>query len=84
VFCNPDGTPWPPDTLTKQFVGLARLVGAHGFRLHDLRRGFASVAVSNGANVKEISLLLGSRAPMLTLSTCARSMEGVGEPRWSR
>ncbi len=31
VFCNPDGTPWPPDTFTKQFAQIARFVGMRAF-----------------------------------------------------
>jgi len=78
VFCNPDGSPWPPDTLTKQFASMAHLVGAKGFRLHDLRHAFASLTLSNGVNVKEVSTLLGHSSPTLTLTTYARSVEGMG------
>lgn len=78
VFCNPDGSPWPPDTLTKQFAEMVRLIGIDGFRLHDLRHAFASVTLSNGSSVKEVSTLLGHSSAMLTLSTYARSMEGQG------
>ncbi len=79
VFCNEDGTPWPPDTFTKQFADIARLVGMKGsFRFHDARHAFASLTLKNGAPVKEVSALLGHASPMLTLSTYARVIEGMG------
>ncbi len=78
VFCNPDGTPWPPDTLTKQFGELRKIVGLGTFRLHDLRHAFASITLKNGASFKEVQVLLGHSSPMLTLSTYAHTMEGLG------
>jgi len=79
VFCNEDGSPWPPDTFSKQFAGIMRLVGLEGvFRFHDSRHAFASIALKNGASVKEVSTLLGHSSPTLTLSTYAHVMEGMG------
>lgn len=76
VFCNPDGSPWPPDTFSKQFAGIMRLVDLQGeFRFHDSRHAFASIALKNGA---EVSALLGHSSPMLMLSTYAHTMEGMG------
>jgi hypothetical protein len=68
----------PPDTLSKQFAEVMRFVGIKGFRLHDLRHAFASINLQNGVNIKEVSTLLGHSSPALTLSTYARSMEGMG------
>lgn len=39
VFCNPDGTPWPPETFTKQFAQITRWI-----------EGVASEAVNVLAN----------------------------------
>jgi len=79
VFCNPDGSVWPPDSFTKQFAGIAASVGLAGlFRFHDLRHAFASITLKNGASVKEVSTLLGHSSPFLTLSTYAHIMEGMG------
>ncbi len=77
VFCNPDGTPWPPDTFTKQFAQIARFVGMKGFRFHDLRHAFATLTLKNGASVNEVSALLGHSSPVITLSTYAHVIEGV-------
>jgi integrase len=78
VFCNPDGSLWPPDTITKQFAELAATAGLAGFRLHDLRHAFASITLKNGVSVKEVSALLGHSSSVLTLSTYAHVMEGMG------
>ena len=77
VFCNPDGTPWPPDTFTKQFAQIARAVGMKGFRFHDLRHAFATLTLKNGTSVSEVSELLGHSSPVITLSTYAHVIEGV-------
>ena len=66
-------------TFSKQFAGIMRLVGLQGeFRFHDSRHAFASIALKNGTSVKEVSALLGHSSPMLTLSTYAHTMEGMG------
>jgi integrase len=74
VFCNPDGSPWPPDTLTKQFAQIVRSHGVPKLRLHDVRHAFASIVLSQGTSVTEVSELLGHSSPMVTLSTYAHKM----------
>ncbi len=78
VFCNPDGALWPPDSFSKQFAGIATRVGLPRFRFHDARHAFASMTLKNGVSVKEVSTLLGHSSPLLTLSTYAHVMEGMG------
>jgi integrase len=41
--------------------------GCHGVRLHDLRHTCASLAISEGANVKVVQRLLGHKTAVLTL-----------------
>ncbi|MBV8725440.1 MAG: site-specific integrase [Candidatus Eremiobacteraeota bacterium] len=77
VFCNPDGTPWPPETFTKQFAQVTRSIGMKGFRFHDLRHAFATLTLKNGTSVNEVSQLLGHSSPVITLSTYAHVIEGV-------
>lgn len=84
VFCNEDGSPWPPDTLTKQFASVAKKVGMKGFRLHDVRHCFASISLKQGTSVKEVSELLGHSSPLVTLSTYAHAMEGVAREAVNR
>jgi integrase len=82
VFANPDGSPWPPDTLTQQFSALAKSVGMKGFRFHDLRHAFATLMLKDGGSVKEVSLIMGHSTTSLTLQTYAHSVEGMGGRRW--
>jgi integrase len=84
VFCNEDGSPWPPDTLTKQFGSIAKRIGMKGFRFHDVRHGFASISLKQGTSVKEVSELLGHSSPLITLSTYAHTMEGVARDAVNR
>jgi integrase len=55
----------------------AKGIGMKGFRLHDIRHGFASISLKQGTSVKEVSELLGHSSPLITLSTYAHTMEGV-------
>ncbi len=66
-----------PDTFTKQFAQIPRLVGMKGFRFHDLRHAFATLTLKNGTSVNEVSELLGHSSPVITLSTYAHVIEGV-------
>lgn len=84
VFCNDDGSPWPPDTLTKQFASIAKSVGMAGFRLHDVRHAFATISLRQGTSVKEVSELLGHSSPLVTLSTYAHAMEGAARDAVNR
>jgi integrase len=45
----------------------AAVDGCHGVRLHDLRHTCASLAISEGANVKVVQKLLGHKTAVLTL-----------------
>jgi integrase len=77
VFPNPDGAPWPPDSFSVQFGRLVRSAGCQGFRLHDLRHGFATLMLASGVNVKEVSGLLRHSREALTLTTYAHPVEGA-------
>jgi integrase len=77
VFPSLDGTPWPPETFTKQFIQITRSIGMKGFRFHDLRHAFATLTLKNGTSVNEVAQLLGHSSPVVTLSTYAHVIEGV-------
>jgi integrase len=38
VFCRHDGTPWPPDLVSRRFKAGARAAGVPVFKLHEGRR----------------------------------------------
>lgn len=70
--------------MTKQFGSIAKGIGMKGFRFHDVRHGFASISLKQGTSVKEVSELLGHSSPLITLSTCAHTMEGVARDAVNR
>jgi integrase len=72
------GAPWVPSAFSKQFAEIVRGAGITGFRLHDARHAFASLALRGGTSVKEVSALLGHSSASLTLSTYAHVIEGLG------
>jgi len=78
VFCEESGVPWPPDTFSRQFSVMTRNAGLAGFRFHDSRHAFASLALTNGTSIKEVSALLGHASATLTLSTYAHVIAGMG------
>jgi integrase len=84
VFCADDGTPWAPDTLTKEFSSLAQRVGLNGFRLHDLRHAFATISLGQGTSMKEVSELLGHSTPAITMSYYAHTMDGMAREAVNR
>ena len=43
LFCQPDGKPLLPDTVTHAWIKLARRTGLQGIRLHDARHTHASI-----------------------------------------
>lgn len=78
VFPNPDGSPWPPDSFSVQFGRLAHTAGCEGFRLHDLRHGFATLTLSKGYSIRDVSDLLGHSSKAFTLSTYTHAMPATG------
>jgi integrase len=84
VFCAGDGTPWAPDTLTKDFSSLAQRVGLKGFRLHDLRHAFATISLAQGTSMKEVTELLGHSTPAITMSYYAHTMDGMARDAVNR
>ena len=59
----------PRATFNQRFRRAADAAGLKGFRAHDLRHVFASVALSNGVPVTDVSRWLGHRSIELTYRT---------------
>jgi len=51
VFAKEDGTPIPPEYVTKRFADLVREAGLRPARLHDLRHGRASLLLASGTDI---------------------------------
>ena len=69
VFTCLNGDPMAPDRLTRTFKKLAALAGLPPVRLHDLRHGAASLALSAGVELKVVQEMLGHSSIVLTADT---------------
>jgi integrase len=69
VFTCLNGDPMAPDRLTRTFKKLAALAGLPPVRLHDLRHGAASLALSAGVDLKIVQEMLGHSSIVLTADT---------------
>ena len=77
VFCYPDGTPLPPNSVTKAFHRLAKSVGISGIRLHDLRHTHATLMLRQGVHPKVVSERLGHSSVAITLDTYSHVLPGI-------
>jgi integrase len=78
VFPREDGTPWPPERLTKVFGKLVADSGLRRIRLHDLRHGQASLMLAAGVPMAVVSKRLGHSTIGITADTYSHLLEGVG------
>jgi len=69
VFVAEDGTALHPDFLTRRFHHLVGESGLPPVRLHDLRRGAASLAHCAGVDLKTVQAQLGHSSIVLTADT---------------
>ena len=44
VFCREDGTPWPPDYVSRRFKVIAKAAGLRPIKFHEGRHSAASLA----------------------------------------
>ena len=69
VFTCLNGDPMAPDRLTRTFKKLTALARLPPIRLHDLRHGAASLALSAGVELKVVQEMLGHSSIVLTADT---------------
>lgn len=77
VFTDTDGAPLHPAWVTQQFVLLAREADLPPIRLHDLRHGAATHALSAGVDVKVVSEMLGHSSSTITRDTYTSVVDDV-------
>ncbi|MFD0975045.1 tyrosine-type recombinase/integrase [Plantactinospora endophytica] len=68
-FVRPNGHPWHPNLVTQRFLKLVRRAGLPPIRLHDLRHGAATIALTAGIDIKVVSEQLGHTTTTLTRDT---------------
>jgi integrase len=67
VFTDPLGRAWHPETVTSAYRALVVRSGIGQLRLHDLRHTAATLALSAGVPVRDVSDALGHASPSITL-----------------
>jgi integrase len=79
VFAHPDGRPYNPDRFSREFDrALARHPELPRFRLHDLRHGWATIALQAGVAAKIVSERPGHATTAITLDTYSHVSPTMG------
>lgn len=79
VFTDEVGNPLHPDGVTRAFAARAGEAGLPRIRLHDLRHGWATLALKAGVHAKVVSEVLGHSSISLTLDTYSHVLPGMQE-----
>jgi integrase len=79
VFCEPSGDVIPPNTVGSRFSRIMEKAPIPNRTFHQLRHTFASVAISQGLNIKAISAVLGHEKTSTTLDIYGHLLPGDTE-----
>jgi len=71
VFRTEDGRPLRPDSASKIVGNLCEMAGIRKATLHDMRHTHATLMLTDGVPVHEVSARLGHRDPTVTMTTYA-------------
>jgi len=77
IFCQYDGKPLLPNSVTHVWIKVARRCGLQGVRLHDARHTHASLLLKQGVSPKVISERLGHSSIEVTLNLYAHTTRGM-------
>lgn len=77
VFCQYDGKPLQPDTISHAWLKMARRTGLKGIRLHDARHTHASLMLKQGIHPKIVQERLGHMSIETTLDTYSHVAPGL-------
>ena len=69
VFAKVDGSPLHPERFSRSFAERSRQLGLPKIRLHDLRHGWATMALAAGVHPKVVQERLGHASISITLDT---------------
>jgi len=79
VFCQYDGRPLLPNTVTHNWIKLIRCSGLKGIRFHDARHTHASLMLKQGIHPKIVQERLGHSSIQITLDTYSHVAPGLQE-----
>jgi integrase len=77
VFCRVDGGPLHPERFSRTFTTRVRQLGLPPIRLHDLRHGWATLALADGVHPKVVQERLGHANIGVTLDIYSHVTEGL-------
>ena len=77
VFCHVDGTMLHPERFTRGFSEAVGRLGLPAIRLHDLRHGWATLALQAGVHPKVVQERLGHANIGITLDTYSHVVAGL-------
>ena len=77
VFCDLEGKPLLPDTITHAWVKLVRRIGLKGIRFHDARHTHASLMLKQGVHPKIVQERLGHASIQIILDTYSHVAPGL-------
>lgn len=77
VFCQYDGKPYLPDSISHAFLKLARRCGLKGIHLHSARHSHASLLLKQGVHPKVVQERLGHASIETTLDTYSHVVPGL-------
>lgn len=76
VFCQPDGKPLLPETVTHAWIKLTRRLGMN-IRLHDARHTHASLMLKEGVHPAIVQQRLGHASITTTIDTYSHILPGL-------
>ena len=79
VFCHPDGTMVHHERFSRGFLEMVARIGLPRIRLHDLRHGWATMALQAGVHPKVVQERLGHANIAITLDTYSHVVAGLHE-----
>lgn len=77
VFSHWDGSPLPPDSITRAWGKLVKKCGLKGIRLHDARHTHATIMLKQGVHPKIVQERLGHSTISTTLDTYSHVAPGL-------
>ena len=77
VFCQSDGSPYLPNTISHAWIKSVKKCGLDGVRLHDARHTHATLLFKSGVSAKVIQERLGHSSVAFTMNTYAHVSPGM-------
>lgn len=77
VFCQVDGTPLRPGTITSAFEAHVAACGLPAVRLHDSRHGACSLLLAGGVPIEIVQMILGHSSPTVTRQVYSHLLRGT-------